>query len=340
MTVQKAKILVIGCGSIGRRHVRLAAEVAETAVYDEDVEKVKAIANEEAITPFKDIQSALGWLPDGVIIATPTASHLEIAEVAIAESKSILIEKPISSSSQGVRAFLQKAKSNHCQVFVGCNMRFHPAISALRDNLSQIGKVLFAKAHYGNYLPNMRPNGDYKQLYCSHRDQGGGVIMDSVHEIDYLRWLFGPVIAASGHSEKISDLEIDVEDIAEIVLKHSTGLTSTIHVDYVRQRKSRGCEIIGNKGTLRWHSDGKSPEICQVSLFRTGKEDWETVFQDDNIDVDISYRRQRNAFLDAIKSGKNGNLLSGVEGANTLAVALAVRDNGSGSIVQKPEATW
>ena len=78
---------------------------------------------------------------------------------------------------------------------VVCNMRFHPAVAALRHALPMIGKPLFAQAHYGNYLPDMRPGADYRTLYCASAAAGGGVILDAIHEIDYLIWLFGAVAA-------------------------------------------------------------------------------------------------------------------------------------------------
>ena len=159
---------------------------------------------------------------------------------------------------------------------VVCNIRYHEAVMAIHRNMHKIGTVLYAKAQYGNYLPNMRPNVNYRDLYCAHKETGGGAILDVIHEIDYLTWLLGPVIAVNCVADKISNLDINVEDFASMILTHQSGARSSIHVDYLKPFKRRECEIVGEKGMILWQSEGKTPETCTVKLFETRKQEWTT----------------------------------------------------------------
>src|SRR5436309_2376616 len=98
----------------------------------------------------------------------------------------------------------------------------------------------------------MRPGAEYRSLYCSRAEAGGGVILDAIHEIDYLAWLFGPVERVSAEAGRIGDLDIDVEDYASLALMHRGGVRSEIHLDYLQRWKRRGCEVVGSEGTLIW----------------------------------------------------------------------------------------
>ena len=171
------KILVIGCGSIGRRHAANAAAIADAAVMDLDRTLAVACARETGCPGFSDLDQALAWKPDGVVVATPHDSHLEVARKAIDTGLDVLVEKPLSNDLNGVLEFLDHADALGRRIFVVCNMRFHPAIMALRENMPRIGRPLFSRAHYGNYLPNMRPGADYRELYCASRKRGGGVVL-------------------------------------------------------------------------------------------------------------------------------------------------------------------
>lgn len=317
------KILVVGCGAIGRRHARNAAKIVDTAVVDTRSDLARKCAKEFRITAFPDLEAGLDWRPDGVIVATPTHMHISVANKAIDAGSDVLIEKPISNILNGVDVFLDRADTFGCKVFVVCNMRFHPAVAALRENLKFIGRPLFVRAHYGNYLPNMRPETDYRKLYCASRAQGGGVVLDAIHEIDYLIWFFGPVVNLVSSVAKLSNLDIDVEDYACFCLKHSSGVVSEIHLDYLRHIKGRGCEIVADQGMLLWQSEGKNPEICNVRLFLEQSGQWETLLSVKELNIDESYERLITYFVDAI-DGKDVPLLVGRDAATELSVSLEV----------------
>lgn len=327
------KILIIGFGSIGQRHAANALLLGRVAVYEKDANQIGSTPLSKDIQFFSTLQEAFNWKPDGIIIATPHSTHIEIANKAIDSGGHVLIEKPISNKLNGVSELLKKASINSKKVFVVCNMRFHPGIKALKENLKHIGKPLFARSHVGNYLPNMRPGRDYRTLYCSSRKDGGGVIMDAIHEIDYLMNFFGKVEAISGVTAHLSNLEIDVEDYASLCLLHSNGVNSEIHLDYLRPFKRRGCEIVGTEGLMLWESEGKNPENCCVRLFRKESNKGETIFEDKNIDINKPYIELLEGFLDEIQ-GRRAGLLTGEEAfAELKVVTSAYQSSKYGKII-------
>lgn len=318
------KLLVIGAGSIGKRHAANAAcLVNDVAVFDSDETKAESVAKEVGALHFSRLEEALAWQANGIVISTPHKTHVEIARKAIASGSDILIEKPISHTLDGVSELLSDAKKRKRRIFVVCNMRYHPAVKTLRENLPAIGDVFFARAQYGNYLPNMRP-ADYKTLYCAHKNQGGGVVLDAIHEIDYLGWLFGDVTAVTCEATKRSDLDIDVEDYAALNMTHATGIRSEIHLDYLQQFKRRGCEIVGSKGTLVWRSEGKKPEHCTVRLYESESASWRTLLDERNMDMGVVYLEMLEAFINSItKTNADPFLSTGEEALSSLSIALS-----------------
>ena len=320
------KILVVGCGSIGRRHAANAAALATAAVFDANAANARACADETGAACFTTLDSALDWKPDAVVVATPHRSHLEVARQAIGVAD-VLVEKPLSHSIEGVPAFLEDVAARGRRAFVVCNMRFHPGPAALHRELHRVGKPLFARAHVGNYLPSMRPGRDYRELYAAKRSEGGGVVLDAVHEIDYLSWLFGPVANVACRAGKLSDLDLDVEDHALLALGHASGVETSAELDYLRPRKSRGCEIVGAEGVLVWHSDGKSPERCVVRFCPGGASEWQTLADLAEVDPSQPYRDLMSALVGELREPGTTPLLDVRDAARVLEVALGALES-------------
>lgn len=316
------KLLVVGTGSIGKRHAANAAKLVRTGVFDRDTETARGVADELGADLIVDENRLWDWRPDGVIVATPHNTHLDMARKSVLAGADVLIEKPISNSLEGTTELVAEAKKLSRKVFVVTNMRFHPAILAMQAALPKLGEVLFSRAQYGNYLPAMRPDADYRTLYAASREAGGGVVLDAIHEIDYLRWLLGPVVNVTAVAAKISNLDIDVEDYAAMTLEHESGARSEIHLDYLQQYKQRGCMIAGTKGTVIWQSDGKRPEKCTVSLFETSSGKWQVLVDEDDLDNAQPYCVLVEEFVKSLQ-GKPSKLAAAQEGIEALQIALA-----------------
>lgn len=331
------KVLVIGCGSIGRRHAGNAAMMGEAAVMDSDAYAASRCADALRIPCFEDLNAALDWGPDGVVVAAPNHLHIPLALKAVSAGCHVLIEKPISGSLEHVDFFLHRAESLGRRVHVVCNMRFHPQILIVREQIRHIGRPLFARAHYGNYLPNMRPGVDYRNLYCSRKESGGGVILDAIHEIDILMWLFGNVERVFCDAGTLGDLDLDVEDFAVMSLRHEAGVQSEIQLDYLRGLRRRGGEVVGSKGTVAWQCDGKKPQACWVGRCMSGENQWENLLDEKELNAAPMYARVMERFLDAAQGKETPDLMTGREALRVLAVALAAKQSADSGKAMAPQ---
>jgi predicted dehydrogenase len=166
----------------------------------------------------------------------------------------LFVEKPLANSLEGVDRLIDTVHTQKLVALVGCNMRFHPGVQRLHDVIQQgsLGSVVAVRAFAGQYLPDWHPSEDYRNGYSARSSLGGGVILDTIHEIDYVSWMLGGVSEVACFSGQLSHLEIDTEDVAAIILRGSSGQLGEVHLDYVQRNYSRGCEVIGDRGTARW----------------------------------------------------------------------------------------
>ena len=254
------KFLVAGFGSIGRRHFRNLLELGEKDIVLYRTNRSTIPVDELQGFPVEtSLVAALAHKPDAVIISNPTGLHLEVAIPAAELGCSIMMEKPISGSLDGTQRLAQALQAGGGRLLMGYQFRFHPGLNKIKALLAEgaIGEPLSARAHWGEYLPGWHPWEDYRQSYAARADLGGGVIGTLSHPLDYLRWLLGEVTALWGFSGKISNLEISVEDVAEIGLRFESGTLGSVHLNYFQRPGVHRLEILGSQGTLRWdNSDG------------------------------------------------------------------------------------
>lgn len=248
------KVLILGCGSIGQRHARNLHELGihDLSLVDPDKERAEAVAQKLEARNFTSAERAYDEKPDAVLICAPTSMHLTLAWEALQRNCHIFMEKPLSHSVQGVSEFIEAVEMRRCILLVGYNFRFDPLLNQVERWISEgrIGHVTSARFHFGSYLPGRHPWEDYRSGYGARRELGGGVLLDAVHELDMAVWLFGmpdTVYCAGG---KFSDLEVDVEDTAEIVMSYSHKVVS-VHLDYVQRPAERWCEIVGTCGRIQ-----------------------------------------------------------------------------------------
>jgi predicted dehydrogenase len=263
------KFLIVGFGSIGRRHFRNLLTLGERDIVFLRSKHSTLPDDEIADFPVEfDLSSALDHQPDAVIIANPTALHLDIAIPAAERGCHLFIEKPISHSLERVDALKAAVARGGVDVFMAFQFRFHPGLTLIKrlvssldtdnkDISSTIGRPISARVHWGEYLPGWHSWEDYRKGYSARADLGGGVVLTLCHPFDYLRWIFGEVESLWAFTSANSDLELDVEDTAEIGLRFENGLIGSVHLDYVQRPPEHRLEIIGTEGTIRWNnSDG------------------------------------------------------------------------------------
>lgn len=248
------RYLVIGCGSIGRRHIQNLRSLGlkDILAYDPDSSRLEPMATELNVRPCASLERAYQQTPDAVLICAPTSLHLPLAREALDHGCHIFLEKPLSHTLDGVEEFITRVTSGQRVFLVGYNLRCDPLAQRVHQWLedSKVGQVVSARLHFGSYLPLRHPWEDYRLGYGARADLGGGVILDASHELDYALWLFGVPTQVYCVAGKFSNLEIDVDDSAEILLSYPRQVVS-IHLDYLQRPYNRWCEIIGTEGQIQ-----------------------------------------------------------------------------------------
>jgi Predicted dehydrogenases and related proteins len=243
------RFLVIGCGSIGKRHIRnlIALNAGEILAFDVQADRRSEVECQFGVEAVDNLEDAWERGPDVALITAPTSMHVPLALQAAEQGCHLFIEKPLSDRLEGVDRLLNVVRERDLITLVGCNMRFHPGLVKVKKLLEEgaIGQVVAARVAVGQYLPDWHPWEDYRKTYSARRDLGGGVILDAIHEIDYIRWMLGEVEAVACFAGKLSRLEIETEDTAAILLRFASGSIGEVHLDYVQRAYNRTCHIIG-----------------------------------------------------------------------------------------------
>lgn len=248
------KILVVGLGSIGTRHFKNLKQLGyyDISTVSCDASKSNAIGSS---AHFYTLDEALSHKTyDAVILAIPTAYHLkDLNKVIKAGIQHIYLEKPISHSSEGTDEVLEEIAKRKIRVIVGYDLHFDPGIERVIELLKnkELGKVISFNAFVGQYLPDWRPHEDYRLGMSARREAGGGVMLDLVHEFDYLTWICGQVNRLSCFYTNSNSLEIETEDIADCIFEFKDGLIGQLHLDYQQRELIRFCHFTTANGGIR-----------------------------------------------------------------------------------------
>jgi predicted dehydrogenase len=246
-----------------------------------------------------DLQEALQkHKPDAVIVSNPTAFHLDVAIPAAETGCAILLEKPISNSMERLDRLEKAVRKSGSKVLVAFQFRFHPGMLRAKQLIEagEIGRILSAHVHFGEYLPAWHPWEDYRKGYAARADMGGGVVLTQCHSLDYLPWLVGEVASLWSFTGKTSDLEVDVEDTAKIGLRFASGALGSLHLDYNRQPPVHTFDIAGTRGTIQWDlSDGAA------RIYRAEKKDWEVVPLPAEWERNVMFLEQMKHFVAVVR---------------------------------------
>ncbi len=312
--------LVVGAGSIGRRHLsnlRILG-VSDLSACDPHPDRLAYVREHFEARPFANIEAGLQTQPDIVLVCSPPNCHVSHALQALRSGAHVFVEKPLSHSTNDLELLLSEQENTGLALQVGYNLRFHAPIQKLRELIeaATIGRILWGRVEAESYLPDWRPWQDYRESYTSQRVCGGGIILDGSHELDYVTWLFGPPSELTCMAAKVSRLEIDVEDCATILLRFPDGSQIDVHVDFMQRFYSRGCVLAGENGKLQWDFGSNT-----IVIQRCGAE-VETIRFDSQ--VNDMYVAELQHFLDCIESGGPPKVTLR-DAIRTLRIALAAR---------------
>ncbi len=317
------KALVVGGGSIGRRHLENLKTLGldSLGLVEIDASRRASLASELALYDFGHLEDGLSWLPDFVILASPTHLHMEQALSVARSGLPLFVEKPLAHDRGGLSELAELVERRSLVSMVGCNLRFHPGPAQVKALLleNRIGRILFARVQTGSYLPNWRPASDYRDNYATREETGGGCILDCIHEIDLTRWYLGDmqqVFCMAGH---LSSLEIRTEDVAALICRHTSGAISEIHLDYVQRTYERGCQIVGEQGTVFWDFNSK-----EVRWFDSKTGQWASFPQASGWQLNQMYLDEMEHFVDCVRSGAIP-MLPIPEAATVMQIAFAAK---------------
>lgn len=323
--MQIERLLVVGYGSIGQRHLR----IARALLPDADIRVMRhrpcETTPELANGCMSSIAEAIAFAPQAAVIANPATLHVQVARPLAERGVHLLIEKPLADTPHAVADLPAVCRAQGAVLMTAYNLRFAPSLQRFRDEVKsgRIGKVISVRCEIGQYLPSWRPGSDYREGVSASRALGGGALLELSHEIDYLRWIFGDVAFVNAVLSQQSDLQVDVEDTAHLVLGFTPDasgrrLRANLSMDFVRQDTTRTCVAIGESGSLRWNALSGT-----VEHFPSGATVWENVFVHAP-QRDETYLAEWRHFLACVNDGAQP-VISGEDGLAALNIIEAAR---------------
>ncbi len=321
------KTLIAGFGSIGRRHFRNLLALGETDIlfYRTGRSELPPIKLEElaGYVVEHDLDAALGHQPDAVIVANPTAVHLDVAIPAAQAGAHMLLEKPVAHSLERVDELQAAVTASGSRVLVGFQFRYHPTLQAAAQLLGsgELGAALHARATWGEYLPDWHPwEQDFRQGYSARADLGGGVVFTLTHPIDYLRWLLGEVTEVQARLGNTGALGLDVEEQADIIIGLANGAQANLHLDYLQRPPIHELELVCAEGRLTWRAaDGL------LRVYRAATETWEDQRPPEGFERNDLFLAQTRHFLEVVRDGLEPRCRLD-DGVQTLKIALAAHE--------------
>lgn len=322
------RLLVVGAGSIGQRHLRNLRDLdpsAEIAMCPARPRTETAPGCAELGARWlPDLDTAVEWAPDGAVIATPATHHLPVALRLVEAGIPLLIEKPLADSPAQVSELIEFAAAQSVPLLVGYCLRFSPAIAAFREAITSglIGRPLGLRAEVGQDLATWRPGTRLSETVTASAELGGGALLELSHELDLVCWTFGLPEMRAALLENLGVHGIDVEESVELLVRWQSGLAGTVHLDLVRRPPIRTTTVWGTEGTAVWDGLARTATLQgvdgQEKLLCAGE------------DSEEMYRRELAHFLRVVE-GDEQPAITAQEGMEILQLCEAARTIGADS---------
>lgn len=332
------KILCIGLGSVGQRHLRnirrlmgnnvqvMAYRVRGLSrVFDDNLNIVNGeVAEKYNVQEFYDLQQALNEKPDAVIISNPSSMHMETAIAAAQAGADLFIEKPISNKLEGVEVLKQLVKEKNLKVYVGFQNRLHPCLQKLHEicTSGKLGQIASIHCEIGELLTKMHQYDDYRTMTEASKKLGGGAVISQCHELDYLCWIFGLPKEIYSIGGKNSHLKIDVEDHATTLCRFQRdgdSFSAVIHQDFLQSPPTRNCKVVGEYGHVEIDL---LKNICTVCFHDHEPE----VYQYKDFVRNDMFMQEMKLFLDCVNT-REKEFVGLDDGIRCLKLALAIKES-------------
>ena len=324
------KILIIGFGSIGKRHLQNISSNfnAQLIVYTKrkDLRKLE----KKGIIITDSLKYALSHKPNIAFVTNETSLHIEMATKLAKHGLHLFLEKPLSNSMVGVKKLHSLISTKKLTTQMGCNFRFHPCLIKIKKILdkNELGRIISVQVESSSYLPDWHPYENYRFSYAARDDLGGGIALTCIHELDFLYWFFGDVKKIFSVTGKYSDLEVTSDDLSAMIMIFKNNVIAELHLDYFQRPDFKSCKIKGTKSTLYWDSTTN-----EVKLFSQKKKSWKSIYKLKNFDKNQMYIDELKHYFKCIKNNKK-TINDIDDGIKTLEVILAAKKSSqSGNLI-------
>jgi len=314
-------LAIVGLGSIGRRHLRLISEIRPD-IKIIVVRSGHGSACDEEKMAVKITDSIGDAIKEGIqaaIISSPATLHLKQSLELAKNGIHLLIEKPISHTSDRVKELLKIVNENRITTMIGYVLRYDLGAIKFKNWLDNKikGKILHARIECGSYLPDWRPDQDYRKTVSALSELGGGVLLELSHEIDYLYWFFGKPKDVQAQIRNSGTLDINVEDQVDLLMTSEQGYCISVQIDFNRRHVERKCKVLTTEGELIWDAVNKN-----VTWKGVNKEQFKYEYNNERNSI---YRKQLEVFFDCIEND-NDPIVTVKDGINVISLIDAVRN--------------
>lgn len=316
MTMPNACCVVVGTGSIGMLHLRLLAKADYRPLAFPAREERANVLRSNGYVVVTDWRDVVDRGATHAIIATSTARHSHDAMHALNAGLEVLVEKPLAVDVASARAAVETARRRRRGLWIGCCLRFQPALQMFARELPALGRLHSVRVECQSFLPDWRPERAYAESYSARADEGG-VLRDLIHEIDYAGWLFGWPEAVQARIRNLGRLGIASEEAADLLWETDSGAAISIRLDYLSRPRRRLMRAAGEYGVLEW--DGVTGAVT-VAL--AGAPEIRHVV---GSSIDDMYVEQLRSFLEAAPGQCDPRMATAADGIRALAVCDAAR---------------
>ena len=259
------KILVVGYGSIGKRHVKNLLKFSDVCVIICTKQKLKS---EKRKIFFHSIKECLNEKPTMAFITNESSYHIKTAIKLAGSNLHLFIEKPLSNSLSETLILKKLINERKLITQLGCNLRFYPPFKKIKKLVDNqiVGKPISVQVETGSFLPDWHPYENYRKGYAAKKELGGGILLTAIHEIDYLYWIFGKISEVSSITGKFSNLKINTDDLSVSLIKFKNNIIGEIHLDYFQRPFFKSCKIKCSKGIIHWNSESNLVKIYNSNL--------------------------------------------------------------------------
>lgn len=304
------RILFLGLGGAGQRHLRIFRELVpqaemfawrrahKTPVLNTDftVDEGATLEERYGIELLGSMEDAWERNPDLVVIATPSIFHADATVEAANHGADVFVEKPGAIDRNQYRAVALAVRENGVDYFVSFQRRFHPLVQRMRSIVQsgELGPIMSVRVNVASYVPDWHPYEDFRDLYACREDLGGGVLRTESHEIDFVSWLFGAPVRVCSVSSRRGPYAIDVDDTVDLLLDYR-DFGVQMSLCFMQRHPERCFTIRGQDGWLEC-------DLLQQRL-RFSRYNEEVKVFDESMNMESMFRAQARYFLEHFEKG-------------------------------------